>query len=113
MSELEVFTQKRYRCPFCRRSWSRRPVAQGHVTDCPRDPERASCLTCTHLAPAEAPEHDTGYAGCPQWCRLGYDFEEPRHVRACPGWNADSATHVRVEATPPQVPDLALEDVPW
>ena len=46
--ELEVFVQTRWRCPACRRSYSRRGTAVNHQAVCARDPDNRSCRTCVH-----------------------------------------------------------------
>ena len=38
----------RYRCPFCRRSWSSRKRAADHIGRCWLNPEARGCKTCEH-----------------------------------------------------------------
>ena len=45
---LIEFTTTRWRCPACRRSYSRKSVATQHQAVCQRDPANRSCRTCAH-----------------------------------------------------------------
>lgn len=48
MSEPEHFTQPRWRCPHCRKSWSSKSRARQHVAGCWHDPAAKTCRTCIH-----------------------------------------------------------------
>lgn len=49
---VEVFTQDRYRCPTCRRSWASKYRCRDHIiAGCWKDPANRGCLTCRHYDP--------------------------------------------------------------
>lgn len=50
----ESFLALRWKCPFCRKSWSSKARANEHVKTCWLDPANQTCKTCTHHVPAEA-----------------------------------------------------------
>lgn len=60
---VELFTQTRYRCPACRRSWSKQSVARKHIEDgCYKDPANRGCGTCVHYEFVDAePEVGLGW----------------------------------------------------
>lgn len=60
----ESFLALRWKCPFCRRSWSSKARANAHVSVCWLDPENRTCKTCVHHVPAE-----TGYCGARAGCQ--------------------------------------------
>ena len=82
---VETFTQKRYRCPHCRRSWASITRAREHVAEgCWSDPAQAACKTCKFdvkdyhgVYPNDTP-HD-GY--CSDGHRDGRDW-----IKGCPFW---------------------------
>lgn len=40
----------RWRCPTCRKSWSKKPLTQKHIDfGCVHDPEVRACMTCKHF----------------------------------------------------------------
>ena len=49
-AEIEVFMQKRHRCPACRKSWASPTRARRHYElGCLLDPATHSCKTCVHF----------------------------------------------------------------
>jgi hypothetical protein len=77
MTEPEPFQTTRYRCKWCRRSWSAKKAAADHIARCWLNPENRSCKTCDNYE--EMSSCDSGYhCGCPlipESCRVGIEFE--------------------------------------
>lgn len=44
------YTQLRFRCPFCRRTYARGKAAIAHAERCFNNPDRKTCRTCRHAA---------------------------------------------------------------
>jgi hypothetical protein len=88
VSDVEVFLQRRFRCPHCRRSWTSKKRATEHVAVCWHDPARQACKTCRH--------HHEGSHGShweppePEYCAVdaAQDDDEGNYVIAtnCPVW---------------------------
>lgn len=79
MTEPEKITVTRHRCPHCRRSWSRKKAATGHIARCWSNPAAQSCKTRAFYVPEE--------------CAAGvdlrqFDDEDGRRVLpiGCPKW---------------------------
>ena len=64
---VEQFTQTRYRCPYCRRSWTSLKRANDHRDKCWKRP--GGCKTCRHAETEFAADWVTG-------CGLGEDLRE-------------------------------------
>jgi hypothetical protein len=76
----------RHQCPFCRRTWSKRPAAEAHIARCWCNPAARSCKTCVHYEPFEP-------GGCygpevPERCGAGVDISD-RLPTGCPDHNAE------------------------
>lgn len=80
--ELEVFVQTRYRCPICRRSYSRRGTAVNHQAQCWLDPENKACRTCAHFNPRACFAETCSSDGEP------LDSFTGKWVIGCPSWEA-------------------------
>jgi hypothetical protein len=83
---VEQFTQTRYRCPYCRRSWTSLKRANAHRDECWYN---RGCKTCRHA--------DTWGGSWVNSCELGEnlltDPEEPQRAvprSQCPLWEAVS-----------------------
>lgn len=46
---VEAVTVTRWRCPWCRWSWSKRAAASAHAGWCARNPASRACSTCRHF----------------------------------------------------------------
>lgn len=68
----EAFTTTRYRCAFCRRSWSSRTRANEHVRTCWKNPDQRSCKTCKHHLEAEPYGYEE--PGADEWCEVTSEF---------------------------------------
>lgn len=44
---------RRFQCPSCRRTFSKRKRAENYMATCPSDPKRRACKTCRHLIPQQ------------------------------------------------------------
>jgi len=79
-------TVRRFACPYCRRSWSKRWTAACHLLTCRRRPETRSCQTCEHYCPAG----DIGLVTyAPEGCAQGLQTVDPttgRHRINCACW---------------------------
>ena len=88
-SEVEVFTQRRYRCPHCRRSWASKARATTHVAECPHSPATRACATCEHLDEpcCSTPNDSCGCHGLFR-CLKGIPLEEFRQdwPKNCSEW---------------------------
>ena len=83
-SLAEVFIQRRYRCPSCRKSWSSRTRADRHIADgCHRDLSVRACSTCKHDNRGE-----NDYPPSPAGCDLGVRPEHEHIIRNCEKWEA-------------------------
>lgn len=87
MSVIE-FTQRRWRCPHCRKSWAKRTTATDHIgSGCHMDPDTHTCATCRHYQRG----HDGSWEEPPldPDCRVGVNinnlckFELPKR---CTYW---------------------------
>jgi hypothetical protein len=88
----------RFRCPFCRRSSSRKAGIRLHITRCWRNPAARACGSCRHYIPAEGGGRMIGDPGTDLGCAIGCETHETdpdadgdgikRTVRGCPGWEA-------------------------
>jgi len=82
---VEQFTQTRYRCPYCRRSWTSLKRANAHRDGCWYN---RGCLTCRHA--------DLIGGSYVDGCDLGEslsDPDDPNHAiprSQCPLWEAVS-----------------------
>ena len=63
---VEQFTQTRYRCPYCRRSWTSLKRANEHRDKCWHRP--GGCKTCRHA------DMENGWVVD---CGIGEDLREP------------------------------------
>lgn len=70
----EPFQTTRYRCPWCRRSWSARAAAAEHIARCWFNPETRSCKTCDSYVPAYHGDGRTE-SSSPERCTQGIKFE--------------------------------------
>lgn len=80
---VESFMQKRWRCPWCRRSYSKRASILGHMAACLRRPRLRTCASCKH------DERGDMYEGYPSYCALDLRGEE-RIRFDCPSWERPS-----------------------
>ena len=73
MLAIETFTQRRYRCPFCRRSFASRGYAAKHSADCVRNPVLHGCSTCEHFLRTPCCAELTDDCGCKgkNVCKVG------------------------------------------
>ncbi len=91
--EVEAIVVTRYRCAYCRRSWSKRPRTAEHAAKCWLNPDARSCGTCTNYHPG----YDGGWdePGAPSLCSEGLPvwitpdgYTDLRvHPRGCPSWS--------------------------
>lgn len=101
LPEPIVIRVTRYRCPFCRRSHSRRDGIRGHIKGCWHNPAARACGTCRHRDVYEDDDFEcaagldpyvaeTLTVADPGDARSGDVRTETRHhlVRGCPGWEA-------------------------
>lgn len=63
MSEPIEFMQRRWKCPHCSRSRTRRTAIEEHIARCWRNPDNRTCKTCIFFLPASS---SGGY-----WCIPG------------------------------------------
>ena len=82
---LEVI---RFKCPTCRKSWSKRARAVEHAAKCWYSPANKTCKSCKHFEVAES-EPEVGFEGY-LYCdaknaELAYEVVP---VVACPLWEA-------------------------
>lgn len=84
-------TVKRWLCPYCRRSHSKKPAAIGHATRCWSNPDTRTCRTCVHFDTVDS-DPDTGYQGF-LWCHAQNTQlpVESTPVLNCPLWEAKCA----------------------
>lgn len=89
----ETFTATRHRCPFCRRSWSHKQAAAGHIGRCWRNPDVRSCKTCANLEPGgDACGCEPGCnwgspsGSIPDSCAAGVDISDGKVRTGCPLW---------------------------
>jgi len=82
---VQQFTQTRYRCPYCRRSWTSLKRANEHRDQCWYG---HGCMTCRHVEQQHGGNYVTG-------CEIGVDLSDPDfgagYVRPrgnCPLWEA-------------------------
>ncbi len=74
---LEEFTQARFRCESCRKSWAQRTSARSHRRyGCVSDPATRACKTCRH----HGPEY--------MECAIDMMPHDSGPLRWCPGWEA-------------------------
>lgn len=94
----EAFTTVRYRCPFCRRSWSSKTTASEHVARCWLDQANRTCKTCKHHWPGAPATYDEPMD--PEGCEVGANIYDPDgelsngrfYVQTdCPLWASVSA----------------------
>jgi hypothetical protein len=91
-AEIESFTAKRYRCPYCPRTASSRTRIVDHLTRCWLNPDNRTCKTCAQFVP-DASEWEVGLVA-PEYCAADVDLSDPdrpganRVVSACPFWAA-------------------------
>lgn len=79
LPEPELFLQKRWRCPFCRKSLSKRERMYSHMGTCWRNPQMAACGSCVH--------YDYTNRDCAKNLRLGPTEGEPYpYNKGCVGW---------------------------
>jgi hypothetical protein len=64
---VEQFTQTRYRCPYCRRSWTSLKRANEHRDQCWYG---HGCMSCRHVEQAYGGNYVTG-------CEAGVDLSDP------------------------------------
>lgn len=76
----------RHQCPFCRRTWSKRPAAEAHIARCWLNPAARSCKTCVHYEPAEEGPY-LEHPGFPEGCRMDRDISD-RLPTGCPDHSA-------------------------
>lgn len=78
----------RYRCPHCRRSWSKPGPTLAHASRCWYDPRLHGCKTCRH--------RDVGYEGG-DFCAVDVDLTNPNDSETtmpivhCDLWEATHA----------------------
>lgn len=93
-TEPEKITVTRYRCPHCRRSWTRRSAAVAHIARCWSNPDAKNCRTCAYFIPANTCDEPTcGCGGEDEECTAGVDLTQydreggPRDLPVgCPKW---------------------------
>ena len=86
MTEPVLITVKRYQCPHCSRTHSKKAAATAHIARCWRNPDTKSCKTCRHLTPPEEgpyPEHP----GWPEQCDVKRSLTNGLRT-GCPLWTA-------------------------
>ena len=100
MTAPEPFQTTRYRCTWCRRSWSAKKACADHIARCWLNPENRSCKTCMHFEPAY---HGDGWteSSTDEKCRAGVelmrdvelDIEYDRAILPlhCPKWEREEA----------------------
>lgn len=54
MADLIEYVATRWRCPHCRRSYTRRGTALAHEAQCWESPEYRHCRGCAHLRESPA-----------------------------------------------------------
>jgi hypothetical protein len=109
MSALPVaITVTRHRCPFCPRSWSKRPAAVAHIGRCWKNPANRSCKTCVHFQEERVssdqciPGRDCGCNSWPEACtHQGGPEELAGPVTGCSLWQGRPG--YRVPAAPSDV----------
>lgn len=67
MSDPTAISVVRYRCPYCRKSWSSRSAAEAHIARCWYNPEVRGCKTCVHFFQFES---DTDVESCEECVSL-------------------------------------------
>lgn len=84
-TEIEVFIQRRYRCPHCRKSWASVTRARRHIEEgCWSDVRIRTCKTCKHDVREVIGSPMFG-PGSPGHCLIdARDVEE--WIRECPMW---------------------------
>jgi hypothetical protein len=87
MDEPVVLVVRRFKCPHCDRSWSRKSSALGHMKTCWRNPNNRSCMTCTHRI---EPDSELGYDTLED-CGAGVDL--PRNPNSDRGFLAILPLH--------------------
>lgn len=94
---VEVFSQERYRCPACRKSWSKKTTAKAHVEGgCWRDPANKSCRTCEHHL-VELGEPEVGIPAS-ESCLVSDNFDWPDYPVGCADWGPNAQS--RQDETP-------------
>lgn len=61
---VEVVVQQRYRCPWCRRTYARRPYAAKHADQCSQNPALHGCSTCVHFVRTPCCAELSDHCGC-------------------------------------------------
>jgi hypothetical protein len=104
VTEPELITVKRYRCPFCRRSRSSRQATAEHIARCWLNPAVRSCKTCTSLEPGGdacgcVPGCNWGSpsGSIPDSCDAGIDLSGELPKTSCPLWAATHETSDEAE----------------
>lgn len=77
---------RRFQCPFCRRTRSRRPAAEAHIARCWVNPGARSCKTCSHYDPGGPADNQD--PGSPEGCAAGLDLRTGLRT-GCPKWQSD------------------------
>ena len=72
---VESFLQRRYRCPWCHRSYSKKSSILGHMGGCLRRPRLRTCASCEHEALMD------GF-----YCRLGIRDDSEQIRFDCESW---------------------------
>lgn len=99
MTIPETIVVSRYRCPYCRRSWSGKKAATDHISRCWRNPSVRSCKTCVHrLEPYSEPEvgwfEDEGCAAGVQVPVVSEETGKKVLPLNCPSWKRNHEQHV-------------------
>ena len=95
----------RFRCPFCRKSWSSKAAANAHVPTCWMDPGNRACKTCEHHVPAESGGcYERPGCGCQdveEHCDAGVDMTHTEHVWTRAGDPPEERTVTAVQVNCP------------
>lgn len=96
-TQIERVVVSRFRCPWCRCTWAKKPSAQAHIERCWFRPANQACKTCVHYEPGYN-EPCEARPGChcqslPEGCYLDLlpldSNERVISLRAhCPSWQA-------------------------
>ena len=85
VAPIEI-VQKRYKCPGCKRSYSSKSYAAGHVKICQSIEANHSCKTCALFCKAaRASPSDPMDSDEPAACSDGIDLTDGLKVN-CPAW---------------------------
>jgi hypothetical protein len=80
MSQVETFMVRRWRCPHCRRTRSSVARIKEHISQCWRNPDNRTCMTCRFYVP-DSSEPEVGWHS-PARCEKGVDFTGQTTVTA-------------------------------